>query len=364
MPNYWLHRISYCSFASYPLLEEGYLTIGFGEVVGEDPDIANKVQDGSLSENEFDNILEQTYNKKGRNRKYLWHFLHFAKGDIVVVPSWGKFAIYEVTECARSIDELPITDIKDWYGRQLFIKKGYGLRAAKSDDIQYDEQDKNTYDDIDLGFYVKVKPLTKYEGGEFAPRDKFLENSILKRLKFRGTTADLNDLKDDVNKAIERVNKNESIDFYKNVVEQAVPALQKTMQEIPNDRTFEKLVEWYLKKVGGSQVYIASKNNPDAQDYADVDVVAFFDVLGITILVQVKQHIGTTGEWAVKQIKEYIEQQADNTQIGWVITAADDFTEEAKQLAIANNIRLINGKDFAQMLLDVGLLNINDALVK
>ena len=29
MTNYWLHRISHNSEASYPLLEEGYLSIGF-----------------------------------------------------------------------------------------------------------------------------------------------------------------------------------------------------------------------------------------------------------------------------------------------------------------------------------------------
>lgn len=32
MTNYWLHRISHKSEASYPLLEEGYLSIGFSEV--------------------------------------------------------------------------------------------------------------------------------------------------------------------------------------------------------------------------------------------------------------------------------------------------------------------------------------------
>lgn len=364
MPNYWLHRISYCSFASYPLLEEGYLTIGFNDVLEKDLDIANKAQNGSLSENEFDSILEQTYDKKGRNRKYLWHFLHFAKGDIVVVPSWGTFAIYEVTECARSIDELSITDIKDWYGRRLFIKKGKGLRAPKTDDVKDNEQNEKKYDEIDLGFYVKVKPLTKYGDDDFAPRDKFLENALTKRLKFRGTTADLNDLKESIDLTIDRVNKNESINFYKNVMEKAIPAIHKTMQDIPNDRTFEKLVKWYLEKLGGAQVYIAPKNNPDAQDFADIDVIAFFDALGVTILVQVKQHIGTTGKQAVEQVKEYIDQQADNTQIGWVITAADDFSDDAKQLAIASNIRLINGKDFAKMLLDVGLSNINDALAE
>ena len=30
--NYWLHRISHCAEASWPLLEKGILTIGFSEL--------------------------------------------------------------------------------------------------------------------------------------------------------------------------------------------------------------------------------------------------------------------------------------------------------------------------------------------
>ena len=41
--------------------------------------------------------------------------------------------------------------------------------------------------------------------------------------------------------------------------------------------------------------------------------------------------------------------------IGWVISTCDDFFDEAKKLASQNNILLINGKDFAEMLIVAGI---------
>ena len=43
-----------------------------------------------------------------------------------------------------------------------------------------------------------------------------------------------------------------------------------------------------------------------------------------------------------------------NVQL-WVISNADNYTEDAKQKAFAQNVRLINGTDFARMILEVGL---------
>jgi hypothetical protein len=44
-----------------------------------------------------------------------------------------------------------------------------------------------------------------------------------------------------------------------------------------------------------------------------------------------------------------------------VISSADKFSEKAVADAEEKGVRLIDGKEFARMLLDIGLLDINDA---
>jgi hypothetical protein len=47
-----------------------------------------------------------------------------------------------------------------------------------------------------------------------------------------------------------------------------------------------------------------------------------------------------------------------------VISCCEEFSEDCINLANENNVRLINGLDFAEMILDVGLENLEDALIK
>ena len=44
----------------------------------------------------------------------------------------------------------------------------------------------------------------------------------------------------------------------------------------------------------------------------------------------------------------------DYSRIAWVISFARDFTQEAKNLAIENDIRLINRYEFIRMLSNIG----------
>ena len=106
------------------------------------------------------------------------------------------------------------------------------------------------------------------------------------------------------------------------------------------------------------------------KDYADADIVAFFDNIKVAILIQAKHHKGETNGWAVEQIDNYKKQledpnyeldiDADNyTYIPWVISTCEDFSDEAKNKAKDSKIRLINGKEFAKMILEQGLQNID-----
>jgi hypothetical protein len=82
------------------------------------------------------------------------------------------------------------------------------------------------------------------------------------------------------------------------------------------------------------------------------------------IHIQGKFHGGVTGDKGVEQIIRYSDQKElddNSTYIKWVITTADDFTEEARDKAEKNKVRLINGHEFARMLINAGVDNISDA---
>ena len=50
--------------------------------------------------------------------------------------------------------------------------------------------------------------------------------------------------------------------------------------------------------------------------------------------------------------------------IAWVITAADKFSDEAEARAEEENVRLINGLDFAKALINLGIADIDTAIQK
>ena len=50
--NYWLHRISHLAELSYPLLEKGYLTIGFS-------DFTDEVTINNVENNDWTNFNKQ-----------------------------------------------------------------------------------------------------------------------------------------------------------------------------------------------------------------------------------------------------------------------------------------------------------------
>lgn len=124
-----------------------------------------------------------------------------------------------------------------------------------------------------------------------------------------------------------------------------------------------------MERIGASTVYIPPKNSSEKEDYADADVVAVFESLGITIYIQVKKHDDKTDVWAVEQISKYDENQEKNsidgmTYIPWVVSTADDFKEEAKVKAVEKGVKLINGKEFARMLAEVGVNGIDEGFNK
>ena len=346
MSNYWLQRISHEWGVTKPLLEKGYLSIGWQYLMSISPElrecIVHKHGEG------FDSIMREL-NDRSRSRWCLQRFAQFKPGDVVIVPLYDKnFAIVKVEGTAETITDLPEEVVKELKGITL-TKDGL--------ELAFNENDKRL---VDIGFFVKIEKPVK-----IIPRS-YAEDKLQMRMKLRQTNAIINDLVKEVDKAAVRV---APIDVHEILTEKTADTILDNIIKYVNADNFERVVKWYMEKVGASDARILSKNSPEKQDYADADVIAVFENLGITIYIQAKKHTDKTGQWAVEQISKYKEQQEVRyidgmTYIPWVVSTADDFTQSARELADGLNVRLINGKEFARMLAEVGVNGIGDDFLK
>jgi hypothetical protein len=349
--NTWLHRISYHGETAHPLLERGYLTIGFSdfstpEFVSRNPEfISRSCQVGGY----FDSTYREEWGGDGwRTRWNLWYFLAEMKaGDQVVVPgfpSQGSFSVFEISDDRP----LPIGDVdadglKTWTGEIVTLKDGQ---------LNCNEKE------IDLGFARRVKLIVKD-----LSRSLFADAALTSRMKIRMTTSDISDLQASVDQAIAAFRSNHPINLYTTLLERHTKATLDAICRELNDAKFEQLIEWYFWKVGATQVEVPSKNESGKE--GDADIVATFEPLRTIIYVQAKFHTGETDDWAVQQIKDYRDKK-DAMDDGyarnaWVVSTADKFSEECISLAKQNKVLLLNGRDFVRLLLNAGIEGLDTA---
>ena len=137
-------------------------------------------------------------------------------------------------------------------------------------------------------------------------------------------------------------------------------------EELAPDK-FESLIEWYFKRVGASEVDRPSKNESDKE--GDADIIATFEPIKVLVYIQAKFHDpnSQTDEWAVEQIQAYVghrnnlQEDDGYAKVLWVVSTCDDFTEECKRMAKAKGVTLINGQEFACMLIDAGFAGLDTA---
>jgi len=349
--NIWLHRISYCAEVSYPLLEKGYLSIGWSDF--STPEFIAEV----CSENGWQNFEKHLEDwGSPRNRYNLWRFIvDMKKGDWAIVPMSNTFSIFEIEEDkALSIPEIiNLVEITDWSGNSVVIGEN---------DYLYNTGIKNETGDnslIDLGFFRKVKPIaidiSRYE---------YADAALTSRMKIRQTNADITDLKESIEKALTAYKKEKPLNIYSQIVEKASQQILNTMQSELTPDKFESLIKWYFKRIGATNVYIPAKNESGKE--GDADVVATFEAIKTIIYTQVKFYSGETSSWAIEQITDYKSQKdgIDDgySKIAWVISSSDSFSEEARNMAKVANIQLFDGITFATMLLEAGIANLNGAI--
>ena len=232
MGNYWLHRISNEWGVAKPLLDKGYLTIGWQYLITEKrlcECITDKHGEG------FESLMKE----KWRSRWCLERFARFKEGDTVVVPLYDKsFAIVEVEASAKCIRDLP-KEIVD--GLTDISLKEAGLVDA-------------TNRNIDIGFFIKVKTPVK-----IIPRS-FAENNLQRRMKMRQTNASINDLAKEVDDAAKR---EAPIDVHEVLVEESANTILKQIKKYVTADNFERVVKWYMEKIGASKVYIPPKKSTE-----------------------------------------------------------------------------------------------------
>jgi predicted Mrr-cat superfamily restriction endonuclease len=311
------------------LFDEGFLSIGWRDVAKEFPNIR-----------ENENSVDPDFRKKCVDKCYggdyfrsitsLKNFIHFKKNDLIVVPTGNKdFAVCEVLEDKTYIPS----------------EMEQGIIA------KYDLGSSN----VDLGFFKKVKILDKE-----ISRYKFADKALTARMKMRQTNASIIDIEESIKRAIER----KPISLYGDLSDECSKEALKNIHKSLDPNKVEKLVASYFKCMGASVEVNPEKNLKNKS--GDVDILATFEALRLIICVQAKHHERDSDEWAVKQINEYYEglkkedinkEDMDDgySKILWVISTCDKFNKSAIDEAAKYKVHLINGIEFARMLLDVGL---------
>ena len=338
--KYYLHRISHHMEWSYPLLEgRCLLSIGWADF-GSRPDFVPQHQDDW---SKVSRTIEGKWGKV-RPRFGLQRFLEMEQGDRVVVPTWGAFHVYNVADNVRLVPaqiEEDLKDLKSWQDMGAVIREGYIE--------EYDEKGTR----VDLGFFRRVEPLARD-----IPRDGYADAAFTSRMKVRQTNVEITDLRCSVENAIGRYEEKRPINLRRLVLDRCASEVRNTILAMQTPEQFEKLIALYFERQGASTV-IPRKNESDKE--GDADIVATFESLKLIVYVQAKRHDGETDKWAVEQIQCYIENQSGNgaddefTRMPWVISTSETFSEDCRDQAKRAGVRLIDGMEFARMLLDTGI---------
>lgn len=306
----WLHRISHEWEKMKELLDSGLLSTGWRC-------FADSGITAGIDSAEFDEIMGRSGETR-RSRWALWYFAQMRPGDMVVVPLYGE-----------SMQICEVTGV---------------MRRAKEAEAE----------DYDIGFVIPVKCLAEL------PRS-WASAAIQSRLKYRGTTARMDELECDIEAALEAEG---PVMIHDRVIDGLYGDLKEILLKWVTPDKLERIVKWYMRSLGASYVYIPAKNASDKPEGGDADVIAEFATLRVRFYIQVKKHEDMSGKKAVEQIAAYTQAIDEDgyTLIFWAISTAE-FGDDASELARVKNVRLIGGQELCRMLLDAGIGSIDEAMI-
>ena len=340
--QYWLHRITgganAWAFAHHLLEEANLLSIGWSDFSTDE--FLENVRSQGMHYVEEEMKRDWAMSTAPRNRWSLWRFImEMKQGDWILVPTYKQVNIYEI------VDDVILSNSSLEKNYPTLLKK---YDVSRDNNYLFQGEQKKL---MDLGFYRRVNIVkTKI------PRANYCEASLVSRMKILQTNANISDLEKEILRAVQDT----PIILKEEIIASAEPVIYERIQKVADSDKFESLVQWYLESIGAVIIKTPAKNSSPTEE-GDADKVAYFGKLNLVVMVQIKKHFGKTGDWAVQQITSYAKnsapEQEESGQICalWVISAGDDYTTEAKLMAKEHNVRLINGHEFARLILEVGV---------
>jgi len=249
------------------------------------------------------------------------------QGDYVLIPRPWRFDVYEIEDneilCSTDMEGL-------WKSQQ--------------------------WPSVDLGFFRKVKVVETE-----IPREKFSSADLIRKMKFQGTNLKLStSVSQDILDAIKRYRDNRPINIREEIIQTCEQDVLNVIKKLSSPHKFEDLVQDYFKCIGADVVTKPSvcRNKTTC---ADADVEAIFNNSRTIIYIQVKFQNDTSLK-AIEQVKlwreEHSKQKIDYVMGAWIISSGF-YSQQMQDLAIENNILLIDGHEFAKMLLKCGVEQLN-----
>ncbi len=333
-PAYYLHRISYEHHVARPLLEAGWVSIGYGSAAEVFfPDGATSP--AQIDYPEFERRLHELYGFQMRSRRNLYRFVYeMEKNDTLVVPEPGAFRLYTV--------------------------EGFAVpRAAWSPEVQAIVRAAGG-EDADLGFLRKVRPQISHPIGKQYVEDQ----SLRARLNYRGASVDMSDLSGEIERALKNSETGSSFELSDKLTSGLQQAALDALRQYTSPDELERLVAAYFLAAGADDATVQSKRarHGTAEKAGDADVIAVFGDLRLAFFVQVKLHKGGSSDWGIQQIQTFAEAQrglgaqsdyADYTKALWLITLGEGVASD--ESSSSDEVQVINGEEFARMLVNVGM---------
>lgn len=344
----WMHRCNHYGDSAWKMLGYDYDSKKFSDENG--CYISVGCESGKWSIEEYNSIksskdkwkgFEKHYaDSKPRYRYFLYKFFfEIKKDDYIVVPSGGEFHVFQI---------------------ESDVMLTYDDKAVK-ERLEKIDLSPEEIGNHDFKFFRKVKPIRVQ-----IPRKGYAIGELCSKLKYPGTTLEITDNAAMILKDALKADKPFSI-YGRSIELMKKNLYDKALCQITPDN-LESLIAWYFKKKGADIYDILPKNYSEKVEQEDADVLAIFEDLKIRFFVQAKAYKSDMDlSGAKKQLEKYmgyhvIGSDERYTNIKWIVCLAESDKDIKGLENIGNDIRVINGMEFAEMLLNAGIQNIDEAL--
>ena len=285
---------------------------------------AEGLLDDDLSKKEIREILYQRYYNEddnyrgaGQDAGCMWRFIRkMEEGDYVVVPHENKSEFY-IAEVAGPAEY-----------KEEFVEEGTAYRRKAN-------------------WLNDKKPIKR----------EYARAALQSRMKPRQTCVNANDLIEEIEEVLNRIEDKEKPEFTNDLRENLIKKINEELYKgVLDNYKFEELLKNLLISLGGKNVEIV----PRSKDLG-ADIVADFSIantFNYKLAVQAKHYDPNRKPVSKKVIDELCEgMDAENASIGWVVTSGL-FSEEAieySQEIEGYQIDLIDGVQLATIIVEEGI---------